>query len=537
MAKQLRLRTTITLVATAGLVTLLSACDNGSGGQQTPALFRNWIPGEYFNSANYRNYCANPRTGDDPFSGQPVRDRQGRTIDENNWLRAIHNEYYLWYDEIPDIYDPQNYTTSEYFALQKTTMPSDTGSTRDKDNFHFEIDTQDFFDSIVNGVNAGYGAVFEAISTSPPREVVVAFTEPNSEATLNSLSRGARIISVDGTLVLDGDASILNAGLFPADINEVHTFVVRDLGSMVDRTFNMTSAEVTSSPVQNAGIIPGSANVGYILFNDHIATSETQLIDAITLLSGLSVTDVVLDLRYNGGGFLDIASELAYMIAGNATTGLTFERMEFNDQYSSLGINPLTGSSLLTPFYSVSRGFSQTIASGTDLPTLNANNVVIITSGETCSASEAIINGLRAVPGVNVFQVGTTTCGKPYGNLALGNCGKTYLFTQFQGFNENDEGEYSDGFKPTNASGFGVPITGCAVADDFDHDLTDPLEANIATSLSILADPTNFDPATDCPAPPVLVTTKPLGQSKISTPSGSEQDIRNPNKRPLKIIF
>ena len=533
-----RLRLATVGTAWLTLAGILSACSSGDSdnGQATPPVFRDWVPGQFFSSVAYRNLCENPRTGNDPFSGQPVRDRQGRAKDENNWLRSIHNELYLWYSEIADINDPANFTTPAFFDLQITNLPSDTMSGRPKDNFHFAVNTQAFFDSLVAGINAGYGAAFRVVNATPPREVVVAFTEPGSTAANNNLARGARIISIDGEPVVDGDPAVLNAGLSPATLGESHTFVVRDLNTMVDRNFTMTSEEVTQTPVQHVNVIAGpSTNIGYLLFNDHIATAEAQLIDAFTMFSDMAVTDIILDLRYNGGGLLDLASELAYMIGGDATDNLTFERLQFNDQYDNLNVNPVTGENLSTPFHSTAQGFSDSINPGDSLPTVNGQNVVIITSDETCSASESIINGLRGTS-VKVFQVGSTTCGKPYGSLPFGNCGTTYLFTQFEGFNELDEGEYSDGFEPENVAVFGVSVPGCGVADDFDHLLTETAEANISVALDILADPTNFNAATTCPAPPP-VSTKPSTANKPTGVATAVDQLQLPNKRALKVVF
>ena len=141
--------------------------------------------------------------------------------------------------------------------------------------------------------------------------------------------------------------------------------------------------------------------VGYLLFNDHIATAEPELIDAVNTLRAANVQDLVLDLRYNGGGYLDIASELAYMIAGSARDRRSdFERLVFNDKHPST--NPVTGQPLApTPFHTTAQGF--TCARGTALPTLNLNRVFVLTSDDTCSASESIINGLRGV-GVEVIR-------------------------------------------------------------------------------------------------------------------------------------
>ena len=112
----------------------------------------------------------------------------------------------------------------------------------------------------------------------------------------------------------------LNAGLFPDNTGESHTFVVRNTAGAT-RTVTMTSANITHVPVPIVTTFnTASGQVGYIQFNDHIATAETPLKNAITLLDNANVTDLILDLRYNGGGYLDIASELAYMIANTTLT-------------------------------------------------------------------------------------------------------------------------------------------------------------------------------------------------------------------------
>ena len=110
------------------------------------------------------------------------------------------------------------------------------------------------------------------ISSSPPRQAVVAFTDPGTPATQAdaNLARGAEILTIDGVDVIFGaDADTLNAGLFPTVWGETHNFTVRDLNGTV-RSFSMTSAVITSTPVQNVKTIttPG-AKVGYLLFNDH----------------------------------------------------------------------------------------------------------------------------------------------------------------------------------------------------------------------------------------------------------------------------
>jgi hypothetical protein len=245
----------------------------------------------------------------------------------------------------------------------------------------------------------------------------------------------------------------------------------------------MTAAEVTAAPVQNAKVIDTpTGRVGYMLFNDHILTAERALIDAVELFnSGQGIDDLVIDLRYNGGGYLFIASQLAYMIAGDASTaGRRFELSQFNDKHPAT--NPVTGEPISeTPFYNVTSGFD----GGPEnefLPTLDLPRVFVLTGPGTCSASEAIMNALRGID-VEVIQVGSTTCGKPYGFYPEENCGTTYFTIQFRGVNEKGFGDYTDGFSAANQPSPGTTVTGCSVADDFETALGDPTEARLAVAL------------------------------------------------------
>jgi hypothetical protein len=179
-------------------------------------------------------------------------------------------------------------------------------------------------------------------------------------------------------------------------------------------------------------------------------------------------------MRYNGGGYLDIASEIAFMIAGpgpgpgpGPTSGEVFEQQIYNDR------NPfqLTAAQAITPFHAVAQGFSLT--SGSDLATLNLVRVYALVGAGTCSANEAVVNGLRGV-GVTVDLIGATTCGKPYGFYPQDNCGTTNFSIQFSGVDQLGQGNYADGFTPT-----------CAAVDDFTHALGDPNENRLAAALGL----------------------------------------------------
>ena len=98
---------------------------------------------------------------------------------------------------------------------------------------------------------------FTTVSRNVPRSAVVAYTDPNTPATNLSpvLARGATILQVDGVDLVNDNTqagvNVLNAGLFPVNLGESHTFVIRDLGSSTTRSITMVSADVTSTPVQH----------------------------------------------------------------------------------------------------------------------------------------------------------------------------------------------------------------------------------------------------------------------------------------------
>jgi len=473
---------------------LLTSC-GGSSGTPPPA---GWQSGVYKPAANFAAMCVAPRTGTDPATSKPYPDRAGTLLDENNWLRSWTNDLYLWYDEVTD-QDPALFaTTGAYFDVLQTMAKTSTG--KPKDRFHFTYTTAEWEALSQGSVQVGYGAKWVLISGVPPRQVVVAFAEPGSPAVAATanLARGAQVLKVDGVDLVNDNTQAgvdtINAGLFPVAANETHVFQILDLGATTSRTVTMVSTDVTSQPVQNVSTIATTSGpVGYMLFNDHLAQSEAALVGAFTTLQAAGVRDLVLDIRYNGGGYLDIASEVAYMIAGaSATSGATFELQQFNAKHT--GVDPVTGQTIApVPFYSTTQGFSTT--AGQPLPTLKLLRVFVLTGPNTCSASESIINSLRGI-GVPVVQIGSTTCGKPYGFYPQDNCGTTYFSIQFRGVNALNFGDYADGFSPTNAPVLtNAVVPGCAVADDFTHALGDPDEARLKAALDYRTS-TNCPPAT-----------------------------------------
>jgi hypothetical protein len=475
------------VASAAAVLALCAACGGGGGGGDG-------------SSSRYAALCAAPRSGVDPSTGEGYPDRPGTTLDEKRWLRAWIDELYLWYREVPDA-DPAAYRTpQDYFGVLKT--PALTPSGRPKDRFHFWIPTDEWLALSQSGIDAGYGIQWVFLAAAPPRRIVVATVEAGSPAATAGIARGDELVSVDGVPVLDGaDVATLNAGTFPSAAGQTHVLGIR--GPAGTRLVTLTSANVIFDPVPDVRVLATPTGpVGYVAFSDHSAIAEAQLVSAFAELASAGVTDLVLDLRYNGGGFLAIAAQVGYMVAGpDRTANRVFERLVFNDRFGS---GSPFGGPIAFPFVDTTQGFGD-LTPGQSLPALGLGRLFVLTGGGTCSASESIVNGLRGV-GVQVIQVGATTCGKPYGFLAADNCGTTYFAIQFQGLNAAGFGAYDDGFAPAGAGAAGLP--GCAVPDDFGHALGDPAEARLAAALHWRANGA-------CPPPPARVAAAPAGPPAV----------------------
>ncbi|MEM6748277.1 MAG: S41 family peptidase [Pseudomonadota bacterium] len=493
----------------------ISSSPSGGSGGTTTSSGPTWTPGVYEPASDFIAQCENPRSGFD-IEGNAFPDEPGSTTIENFWLRSWTNETYLWNDEVPDL-NPASFSNRvDYFNRLKTSAVEPSGE--DRDDFHFSQSTEEFLEERNSAPSASYGVSYAAISTTPPRDFRVRYTDPGTPAAaevggLVNFIRGAQILTVDGVDLVnansEADVDALNAGLFPETAGETHIFEVLDPGAVASRTVTLVSENLTSDPVNTVEVIStGTGNVGYILFNTFSPfASEAEIVDAIQQLQAANVTDLVLDLRYNGGGLLAIASQLSYMIAGPSfTAGRTFEDLRFNDDAG--GLNPVTGeTNNAVPFVDTTLGFS--VVAGAPLPVLNINRVFVLSTENTCSASESVINSLRGVD-FEVVLIGDVTCGKPYGFYPTDNCGETYYTIQFQGVNDKGFGAYADGFVPSNNSfPFGVSVNGCTVADDLDNALGDESEALLAAALS-------YRDTGTCP----VITSSIVAESKTLSSGG-----------------
>ena len=369
------------------------------------------------------------------------------TAGQQDWLQTYMNDSYFWYALSPKPSPAGFSTVDSYFdalvyrgggqipgAAPGTLWPSDRYS-------GFQS-TESFNRFFGDGQTLGYGVSVAGIevttpSPQPTQPLYVRYIEPLSPAATAGVARGDRVISINGvaaaTVISNNDFS----GLTPNATGDRLNLVLRAPGSSVDRSVALTAGVYGLTPVQNSQIVqtPNGRSIGYVTVKDMISQVGTPLASAFSNFRANSVQELVLDLRYNGGGLVSVGGDVASYAAGSRGSGQVFARLLYNDKSSGNNQNfTLANPNSWT-------GFSK---------------VYVLVGPRTCSASEQVINGLRGV-GVNVVAIGDTTCGKPVGFLPQSNsCGTTYSVVNFESVNARNEGRYFDGFQAT-----------CAVAEDF----------------------------------------------------------------------
>ena len=378
------------------------------------------------------------------------------TAGQQDWLRTYMNDWYYWYALSPKPSPAGFSTVDSYFdALiyrAQDLIPNGGGARWPIDRYSNFQSTESFNRFFGDGQTLGYGVSVAGIevtkpSPQPTQPLYVRYIEPLSPAATAGVVRGDRVISVNGvaasTVISNNDF----AALTPNASGDRLNLVLRNAAGL-DRSVALTAAVYGLTPIQNTQRLQtiNRRSIGYVTVKDMVTQTATPLANAFAEFRANNVQELVLDLRYNGGGLVSVGGDVASYAAGSRGSGQLFARLLYNDKRSGNNADfTLTNPNSWT-------GFSK---------------VYVLVGPRTCSASEQVINGLRGV-GVNVVAIGDTTCGKPVGFLPQSNsCGTTYSVVNFESVNARSEGRYFDGFQAT-----------CAVAEDFTRPVgstTDPL--------------------------------------------------------------
>ena len=384
--------------------------------------------------------------GSDSTTPTPTVEAPGCDVaSQKDWLRTYMAEQYFWTGSSPNP-EPASYATvqSYYDALLFT-----GDAVVPKDKWSYITPTAAYSQFFGAGKTMSYGVFVNGLEGVLPLRL--RYVEPQSPAALAGLKRGDIIASANtrsaAELMTSKDFSVLT----PASVGDRLELQI-DSGSG-PRAVTLTAATFDLTPVSVNQVLTlaNGSKAGYLLLKDFISQADAPLTSVLADFRAQRATELIIDLRYNGGGLLSTSNLLASLVAGNTAGGQVFTQLNRNarNQASNATFRLSTA------------------------PAPTFGRVVVLTGARTCSASELLVNGLK--PYVNVITVGAATCGKPFGFYPVDHCGNTFSAVNFETVNALGQGRYYNGLLPT-----------CPAADEFKGVLGTAAEALTAAAAEFL---------------------------------------------------
>ncbi|MBC7743775.1 MAG: hypothetical protein H7096_01585 [Flavobacterium sp.] len=391
-------------------------------------------------------------------------------------------ETYYWNDALPsyDAFKPRTFATfqSELDVIKKFKIDPKTGKPIDKYSF---LDDGSL-SSELGGVSGDYG--FSANFNNGDRnDLRIRYVYPNSPAGTQNMNRGDQIIKLNGSTNVNGNnqanVDFLNNAIFGDNASITMSLKKKD-GSVVD--VSITRGSYSLNPVLfNKVYTVGSKKVGYIVFNSFTTNAKSKLEEVFNNFSSEGVSEVIVDLRYNGGGAVSTAEDLTNLIAPASTTGqvmyTTYWTKTMQDGAAIILKNQKfyaegrDGVRRLYSYFDYDYTPAENITKFGKIGASNITRAYFIVTGSTASASELVINNLKPV--MDVKLIGRKTYGKPVGFFALTIDKLDLYIPQFETKNSLNQGGYFDGMAVDK--------------DDFDDigkDFGDPSERLLANALS-----------------------------------------------------
>ncbi|HVZ56612.1 MAG TPA: S41 family peptidase, partial [Chitinophagaceae bacterium] len=356
---------------------------------------------------------------------------------------------YLWYSQIPNTFNPRVYANPDSVMRAIRAYSNEPGFAKPVDRWSFGIKQADW-NNLSSGVSQDFGfGVFFLVEG----DLRVKYVEQNSPAGLAGVRRGWRITKINGnTNVTSSNANFIVNAVYYSN-SSTFTFQKPD-GSTVDVTLN--AATYQENPVYLDTVYNGTnGKIGYMVFNSFLGDTTAvynQFSQIFSNFSAQGVQDVVIDLRYNGGGYVSVSQTLANYLVTSSASGQLMMTEKFNDKYSN---------------YNEATNFNK-------LGSLNLSRVFFIVSDNTASASELLINNLK--PYLDVKLVGPdNTYGKPVGFFPIP-VGDWYIFpVSFRSTNHNGQGNYFNGL-----------YIDYQAADGLDKDWGDTSESCLSSVLKFI---------------------------------------------------
>jgi carboxyl-terminal processing protease len=361
------------------------------------------------------------------------------------WLRAYMADWYYWSGASPDP-APAGYASVEaYYDALKYTGSAGVPA----DRWSYLSDSASYNQFFAEGRTLGYGLFVNGIELRLPLRVRL--TEPLSPAAAAGLVRGDSIVSINGRSAAELVAANDFSALSPSKEGDTLALVIDSGSGPRSVVLSAATYTLTPVPVNRVLTLSNGRRAGYLMMKDFITQAEAPLASALAGFTAAGASELILDLRYNGGGRISTATVLASLIGGAGRHGEVFARLEYNGRHPGSRTD-FTLKDLLTPAFT---------------------RVVVLTGPRSCSASELVVNGLK--PFVPVVTIGGTSCGKPFGFNPAESCGSTFSAVNFESFNALGQGRYYNGIEAD-----------CAVSEDFTGALGEPGEKLTAAALAYL---------------------------------------------------
>lgn len=374
-------------------------------------------------------------------------------LEVRNFIWSGLNLFYLWQADVPDLADNRFASQKELDAfLMKYDDPQVLFDalrvSPNIDRFSWMVDDYQVLEQQLQGTTKNTGVEFGLYLKPNSQTEIFGFVRyiiPNSDAATKDIKRGELFTAVNGTTLTVSNYQSLLFGT-----NETFTLNMAQYdGKNINpngKSVSLTKTILTENPILINKVIPASnKKIGYLMYNGFYSDFDNQLNTVFGDFKSQGVTDLVLDLRYNGGGSVRTATYLASMITGQFKDKV-FAKQQWNSKLNDyFQKNDPEGLINLFP---------DKIGT-TPINSLNLTKVYILTTQSTASASELIINGLK--PYINVVQIGSTTIGKNVGSITL------YDSPDFSATNRNPNHKYAMQpivFKIVNASNFGDYFNG-----------------------------------------------------------------------------
>jgi C-terminal processing protease CtpA/Prc len=330
-------------------------------------------------------------------------------------LYSYMQEWYLWYDTIPEV-NPEEYPSLQALLDDIILKPTDRWS--------YVMGTEDYNRLFNLGEYIGHGI---GLANGPENSLWVGFVFEGTSAEANGVARGWQILSING--VSPSPEVNLDTLLGYDEIGIENTFQFKnELGGTVNLTLAKEIININTVLYSDILDVAGK-KTGYLVYQQFLSSDQDGLDEVFKEFQENNVEEVIVDLRYNPGGVVDVARHLASLIAGTKAIKGTFVKFVYNDK---------------KPDRNISMSYHDLDNTLTTTP----ERVFFITTRRTASSSEALINGM--IPYVDVFLVGDDTYGKPVGSRNYSLPDSTLIPIMFKLYNRWDEGDFFDGL-PANS--------------------------------------------------------------------------------------